>query len=49
MLDIRLIRSEPDRVRAALARRDPALVSSVDRILELDEHEVPAQVREARP
>jgi len=37
MLDIRLIRSEPDRVRAALARRDPALVSSVDRILELDE------------
>ncbi len=37
MLDIRLIRSEPDRVRAALARRDPALAESVNRLLELDE------------
>jgi seryl-tRNA synthetase len=37
VLDIRLIRSDPDRVRAALARRDPALADAVDRILELDE------------
>jgi seryl-tRNA synthetase len=37
MLDIRLIRSDPDRVRKALARRDPALVGAVDRLLELDE------------
>jgi seryl-tRNA synthetase len=37
MLDIRLIRSEPDAVRASLARRDPAAARTVDRILELDE------------
>ena len=37
MLDIRLIRSDPDAVRASLARRDPAAAQSVDRLLELDE------------
>jgi len=37
MLDIRLIRSDPDAVRASLARRDPASAQSVDRLLELDE------------
>ncbi|HTX46358.1 MAG TPA: serine--tRNA ligase [Solirubrobacteraceae bacterium] len=37
MLDIRLIRSDPDQIRVALARRDPALADAVDRILELDE------------
>jgi seryl-tRNA synthetase len=37
MLDIRLIRSDPDRVRTALARRDPELTGAVDRVLELDE------------
>jgi seryl-tRNA synthetase len=37
MLDIRLIRSDPVRVRKALARRDPELIGAVDRILELDE------------
>jgi seryl-tRNA synthetase len=37
MLDIRLIRSDPDRVRKALARRDPALAGAVDRVLDFDE------------
>jgi seryl-tRNA synthetase len=37
MLDIRLIRREPDAVRAALARRDAAAAEGVDRVLELDE------------
>jgi seryl-tRNA synthetase len=37
MLDIRLIRSEPDVVRASLARRDPAAAETVDIVLELDE------------
>src|ERR1700722_1755153 len=37
MLDIRLIRSEPDAVRASLARRDPAAAQLVDTVLELDE------------
>jgi seryl-tRNA synthetase len=36
MLDIRLIRSEPDAVRASLARRDPAAAQMVDTVLELD-------------
>ncbi len=50
MLDIRLIRSDPDRVRAALARRDPALAESVNRILELDEQwrAATAQLEELR-
>ena len=37
MLDIRLIRREPDAVRTALARRDAAAAEGVDRVLELDE------------
>ncbi len=37
MLDIRLIRAEPDRVRTALARRGPDAAGGVDRVLELDE------------
>ena len=37
MLDIRLIRREPDAVRTALARRDTAAAEGVDRVLELDE------------
>ncbi len=37
MLDIRLIRSEPDAVRASLARRDPAAAQTVDTVLALDE------------
>ena len=37
MLDIRLIRSDPDAVRAALARRGADAAGGVDRVLELDE------------
>ena len=37
MLDIRLIRREPEAVRAALARRGPAAAQMVDTLLELDE------------
>ena len=37
MLDIRLIRREPDAVRTALARRGPQTAAAVDRLLELDE------------
>jgi seryl-tRNA synthetase len=37
VLDIRLIRRDPDAVRAALARRGPGVAESVDRVLELDE------------
>ena len=36
MLDIRLIRAEPDRVRAGLAKRGADGAAAVDRILELD-------------
>jgi seryl-tRNA synthetase len=36
MLDLRRIRSEPDLIRAALARRGPAVAEAVDRIVELD-------------
>jgi seryl-tRNA synthetase len=36
MLDIRLIRSDPDAVRAALARRGPGIAEQVDRVLTLD-------------
>lgn len=36
MLDLKLIREDPDAVRAALARRDPGLAEAVDRLLELD-------------
>jgi seryl-tRNA synthetase len=37
MLDIRLIRQDPDTVRTALARRGPDAAAAVDRVLELDE------------
>jgi seryl-tRNA synthetase len=37
MLDIRLIRRDPDAVRAALARRGPEAAEAVSRVLELDE------------
>ncbi len=37
MLDIRLIRHDPDGVRAALARRGPEPAAAIDRVLELDE------------
>ncbi len=37
MLDIRLIRREPDAVRTALARRVPRPPRAIDRVLELDE------------
>jgi seryl-tRNA synthetase len=36
VLDLKLIRDDPDMVRAALARRDPALAAAVARLLELD-------------
>ena len=36
MLDLKLIRKEPDAVRTALARRDPALPTIVDEILAKD-------------
>ena len=37
MLDIRLIRRDPDAVRKALARRGPEAAEAVSRVLELDE------------
>jgi seryl-tRNA synthetase len=37
VLDIRLIRREPDAVRAALARRGDAPAAAIDRVMELDE------------
>jgi seryl-tRNA synthetase len=37
VLDIRLIRRDPDAVRGALARRGPDAAAAVDRVLELDE------------
>jgi seryl-tRNA synthetase len=37
MLDIRLIRSQPDVVRAALARRSPEVAARVDELLAADE------------
>ena len=36
MLDLRRIREEPDAVRAALTRRDPALADAVEQILAAD-------------
>ncbi|HZE04022.1 MAG TPA: aminoacyl--tRNA ligase-related protein, partial [Solirubrobacteraceae bacterium] len=36
MLDIQLIRRDPDDVRAALARRGPTAAAGIDRVLELD-------------
>ncbi len=36
MLDLKLIRQEPDAVRAALERRGPEAVAGLDRVIELD-------------
>jgi seryl-tRNA synthetase len=36
VLDVRLIRREPDAVRAALARRGPEVAAAIDRVLALD-------------
>jgi seryl-tRNA synthetase len=36
VLDLKLIRDDPEVVRAALARRDPAMADAVGRLLELD-------------
>ncbi|HYT25742.1 MAG TPA: serine--tRNA ligase [Actinomycetota bacterium] len=36
MLDLKLVRDHPARVRAALARRGPGVADAVDRLLELD-------------
>jgi seryl-tRNA synthetase len=36
MLDLKLIREDPDGVRAALARRGPDAVGGLDRVIELD-------------
>jgi seryl-tRNA synthetase len=36
VLDLKLVRDDPDRVRAALARRGPGVADAVDRLLELD-------------
>ncbi len=38
MLDIRLIRRDPDSVREALRRRGSAAAAAIDRVIELDEH-----------
>jgi seryl-tRNA synthetase len=50
VLDIRLIRRDPDAVRAALARRGPDQAAAVDRVLELDERwrALTAQLEELR-
>ena len=37
MINLKLLRESPDEVRAALARRDPALNDALDKILGLDE------------
>ncbi len=36
MLDIKLIRKEPDKVKELLSRRNPALAASIDQIIEID-------------
>jgi seryl-tRNA synthetase len=36
VLDLKLVRDDPERVRAALARRGPGVADRVDRLLELD-------------
>jgi seryl-tRNA synthetase len=50
VLDIRLIRRDPDAVRAALARRGPEAAATVDRVLELDERwrEVTTELEQLR-
>jgi seryl-tRNA synthetase len=50
VLDIRLIRRDPDAVRAALARRSPEAAAAVDRVLEADQRwrSLTAQLEELR-
>jgi seryl-tRNA synthetase len=50
VLDIRLIRRDPDAVRAALARRGPDAAAAIDRVLALDERwrEITAELEELR-
>ena len=36
VLDLKLIRKEPDVVRAALERRGPEVAAGLDRVIELD-------------
>jgi seryl-tRNA synthetase len=50
VLDIRLIRRDPEGVRATLARRGPGAAAALDRVLELDERwrALTAQLEEAR-
>jgi seryl-tRNA synthetase len=45
MLDIRLLREQPDFVKQRLAARDPRLVSAVDEVLECDQKRRAAQTR----
>jgi seryl-tRNA synthetase len=50
VLDVRLIRRDPDAVRAALARRGPEAAAAVDRVLKLDARwrELTGQLEELR-
>ncbi|MDQ6607179.1 MAG: serine--tRNA ligase, partial [Actinomycetota bacterium] len=50
MLDIRLIRRDPDAVRAGLARRGPDAAAAVERVLALDEgwRAITAQLEQLR-
>jgi seryl-tRNA synthetase len=36
VIDLKLVRDDPERVRAALARRGPGPAAAVDRLLALD-------------
>src|ERR687889_2835527 len=36
MLDLKLVRDDPERVKAALAKRGPGVADQVDRLLEAD-------------
>ena len=51
MLDIRLIRRDPDAVRAALARRGAGAAEGIDAVLALDEQwrAVTAELRRCGP
>ncbi|MFM7468404.1 MAG: serine--tRNA ligase [Vampirovibrionales bacterium] len=50
MLDIRLLRQDPDTVKTSLAKRDPALMARVDEVLHIDiqRREFLAEVESAR-
>ena len=48
LLDLRLIRNEPEAVRATLARRSPELAGEIDEILALDERWREANTRAER-